>query len=93
MAIAGMALQKYGGIGWHFAFRQWIKGQGNEVKCTYPLAMTQFLTATVVHLDNSPSIYHDRVTTFQIHAPSNTSLTVASSSSGNPEFLVLIIGR
>lgn len=23
MAIAGMALQKYGGIGWHFAFRQW----------------------------------------------------------------------
>lgn len=28
MAIAGMALQKYGGIGWHFAFRQWGKFSG-----------------------------------------------------------------
>lgn len=73
---------------------QWIKGQSIEVKCTYPLAMTQFLTAAVAHLDNSPGIYHDRLTMFQIHAPSNTSLTVVSqSTSGNPEFLVLIIGR
>lgn len=73
---------------------QWIKGQGIEVKCTYPLAMMQFLTAAVVHLDNSPSIYHNRLTVFQIHAPSNTSLTVVSqATSGSPEFLVLIIGR
>lgn len=76
------------------ANRQWIKGQGIEVKCTYPLAMMQFFTATAVHLDNSPGIYHDRTTMFQIHAPSNTSLTVVSqAASGKPEFLVLIIGR
>lgn len=73
---------------------QWIKGQGIEVERTYPLAMMQFLTAVVAHLDKSPGIYHDRLTMFQIHAPSNTSLTVVSqSTSGNPEFLVLIIGR
>ena len=73
---------------------QWIKGQGIEVKCTYPLAMMQFFTATAVHLDNSPGIYHDRTTMFQIHAPSNTSLTVVSQvASGSPEFLALIIGR
>ncbi|WP_288643526.1 hypothetical protein [uncultured Megasphaera sp.] len=73
---------------------QWIKGKGIEVKCTYPLAMMQFLTAVVAHLDNSPGIYHDRVEMFQIHAPSNTSLTVVSqATSGSPEFFVLIIGR
>lgn len=73
---------------------QWIKGSGIEVKCTYPLAMMQFLTAAVAHLDNSPGIYHDRVVTFQIHAPSNTSLTaVSQTTSGSPEFFVLIIGR
>lgn len=73
---------------------QWIKGQGIEVKCTYPLAMMQFFTATVAHLDNSPGIYHDRTTMLQIHAPSNTSLTVVSQVvSGSPEFLALIIGR
>ena len=74
--------------------KQWIKGQGIEVKCTYPLAMMQFLTAAVAHLDNSPNIYHDRLTMFQIHVPSNTSLTVVSqATSGSPEFFVLIIGR
>lgn len=74
--------------------QQWIKGSGIEVKCTYPLAMMQFLTAAVAHLDNSPGIYHDRVVMFQIHAPSNTSLTVVSqATSGSPEFFVLIIGR
>lgn len=73
---------------------QWIKGSGIEVKCTYPLAMMQFLTAAVVHLDNSSNIYHGGVTMFQIHVPSNTSLTVVSQgTSGAPEFLVLIIGR
>ena len=73
---------------------QWIKGSGIEVKCTYPLAMMQFLTAAVAHLDNSPGIYHDRVVMFQIHAPSNTSLTaVSQTTSGSPEFFVLIIGR
>ena len=73
---------------------QWIKGSGVEVKCTYPLAMMQFLTAAVAHLDNSPNIYHGGVTMFQIHVPSNTSLTVVSQgTSGAPEFLVLIIGR
>lgn len=72
---------------------QWIKGSGIEVKCTYPLAMMQFLTAAVAHLDNSPGIYHDRVVMFQIHAPSNTSLTaVSETTSGSPEFFVLIIG-
>lgn len=75
-------------------YRQWIKESGIEVKCTYPLAMMQFLTAAVSHLDNPPNIYHDRVVLFQIHAPSNTSLTVVSqTTSGNPEFFVLIIGR
>ena len=75
-------------------YKQWIKGQGIEVKCTYPLAMMQFLTAAVAHLDNSPNIYHDRLTMFQIHVPSNTSLTVVSqAASGSPEFFVLIIGR
>ena len=73
---------------------QWGKGQGIEVKYTYPLAMMQFLTAAVVHLDNSQDVYHDRLTMFQIHVPSNTSLTVVSQiTSGSPEFLVLIIGR
>lgn len=81
-------------IGLEFSGRQWIKGSGIGVKCTYPLAMMQFLTAAVAHLDNSPNIYHDRLTMFQIHAPSNTSLTVVSqATSGSPEFLVLIIGR
>ena len=73
---------------------QWIIGSGTEVECTYPLAMMQFLTAVVAHLDNSPSVYHDRLTMFQVHAPSNTSLTVVSqATSGSPEFFVLIIGR
>ena len=73
---------------------QWIIGSGIEVNCTYPLAMMQFLTAFVAHLDNSPVAYHDRLTLFQIHAPSNTSLTVVSqATSGSPEFFVLIIGR
>lgn len=81
-------------IGLEFSYKQWIKGQGAEVKCTYPLAMMQFLTAAVAHLDNSPNIYHDRLTMFQIHVPSNTSLTVVSQeASGSPEFFVLIIGR
>ena len=73
---------------------QWIKGAGIAEKCTYPLAMTNFLTAAVAHLDNSPAVYHDRLETFQIHAPSNTSLTVVSqATSGSPEFLVFIIGE
>ena len=56
--------------------------------------MTQFLTAVVAHLDNSPAVYHDRLTMFQIHAPSNGKLTVVSEkTSGAPEFLVLIIGK
>lgn len=77
-----------------YSKKQWIKGSGVEVKCTYPLAMMQFLTAAVAHLDNSPNIYHGGVTMFQIHVPSNTSLTVVSQgTSGAPEFLVLIIGR
>lgn len=72
---------------------QWIKGSGIKAKCTYPLAMTQFLTASIVHLDYSPNVYHDRLTMFQIHAPSNTSLTAVSQvTSGSPQFLVLIIG-
>lgn len=40
MAIAGMALQKYGGIGWHFAFRQWVKETTDEV-ITLPIAFSK----------------------------------------------------
>ena len=87
-SLHAMHLHSFGGN------KQWIKGSGIEVNCTYPLAMMQFLTAAVAHLDNSPGIYHDRLTMFQIHAPSNTSLMVVSqATSGSPEFLVLIIGR
>lgn len=47
MAIAGMALQKYGGIGWHFAFRQW--GSHSYGWVAFPVAFAQFRKLVTNH--------------------------------------------
>lgn len=78
--------------GFPLVIKQWRRETGYEITYKYPIAMTTFFTAFITHLDNSPAVYHNRIAKFQIHSPSNTSLTIVADE-GTPESFVLVIGK
>lgn len=76
MAIAGMALQKYGGIGWHFAFRQWgiVRKQANGSSIFFPIEFLQ--KAYIVDITDISDRNDDIIGCFSAGDITNTKFTI-----------------